>query len=109
MHQSSWEEAVVKTDIVDFIYKNIGCPRKIAALSVEQILCSIKEALASGENVQVVGFGRFHVRAKKERVGRDPSTGDEITIAARRVLSFKPSRRLKGVITGRRPDQGHLP
>ncbi|MBI5185917.1 MAG: integration host factor subunit alpha [Nitrospinae bacterium] len=92
---------MVKTSIVDYIYEKIGHPRKLAAISVEEIINSIKETLANGENIQIVGFGRFNLRKKNERTGRDPATGEEITISARQVLTFKPSRQLKDAVLRR--------
>jgi integration host factor subunit alpha len=59
---------------------------------------SIKETLARGEPVKISGFGNFVVREKKARVGRNPQTGRDIEISARRVLTFKPSQVLKDVL-----------
>ncbi len=89
---------MVKTDIVNFIYEKIGHQRKLATLSVEEIIGTMKSTLATGESIQVVGFGRFNIRQKKKRIGRDPTTGTEITISARKVLTFKPSRHLKEAV-----------
>lgn len=103
------EAKVVKTSIVNYIYEKIGHPRKLAAISVEEIINSIKETLANGENVQIVGFGRFNLRKKNERTGRDPATGEEITISARRVLTFKPSRQLKDAVLRRGRNKNKFP
>lgn len=92
---------MVKTSIVNYIHEKIGYQRKLAAISVEVIINAIKETLANGENVQIVGFGRFNLRKKKERIGRDPTTGEEILISSRQVLTFKPSRQLKDAILRR--------
>ena len=89
---------MVKSDIVNYIYEKIGYQRKLAVVSVEEILNVIKETLESEQNVQIVGFGRFNIRKKKERIGRDPTTGEEITISSRKVLTFKPSRYLKEAV-----------
>lgn len=96
---------MVKTSIVNHIYEKIGHPRKLAAISVEEIINAIKETLANGENIQIVGFGRFNLKKKKERIGRDPTTGEEIIISARQVLTFKPSRQLKDAISRRGRDE----
>ena len=61
---------------------------------------SLKETLQKGEKVKVSGFGNFLVRGKKERVGRNPQTGDQIKISARRVLTFRPSQVLKAMLNG---------
>ncbi len=89
---------MVKSDIVNYIYEKIGYQRKLAVVSVEEILNVIKETLEAEKNVQIVGFGRFNVKKKKERIGRDPTTGEEIVISSRKVLSFKPSRYLKEAV-----------
>lgn len=89
---------MVKTEVVNYIYQSIGLQKKIAVDSVEGIIEAMKETLSMGENIQIVGFGRFNVKTKKDRVGRDPSTGREIVISARKVLSFRPSRHLKEAV-----------
>lgn len=63
--------------------------------AVEATLEAIKEALKKGEKIQLVGFGSFQVRAKRARKGRNPQTGSEIVIAARKVLKFKPGKDLQ--------------
>jgi len=67
---------------------------------VESVLSIIKDVLADGETLKVSGFGSFVVKDKNDRRGRNPQTGEEITIDARRVLTFKPSAALKGAING---------
>jgi integration host factor subunit alpha len=58
----------------------------------------IKETLEKGEKIKISGFGNFVVREKRSRVGRNPQTGEEIEISARRVLTFKPSQVLRGAL-----------
>jgi DNA-binding protein HU-beta len=66
--------------------------------AVEATLDIIKKALHDGEKIQLVGFGSFQVRAKRARKGRNPQTGSEITITARKVLKFKPGKALHHVV-----------
>ncbi len=86
---------MTKADIVETIYEKVGLSKRESARIVDMIFEIIKGKLENGENVKISGFGSFTVRDKKARRGRNPQTGEEITIAARRVLSFKPSNVLR--------------
>ena len=86
---------MTKADIVETIYERVGFSKKESAELVETIFEVIKEALVRGEKVKFSGFGNFIVREKNARKGRNPQTGEEIQLAARRVLTFKPSLVLK--------------
>jgi integration host factor subunit alpha len=86
---------MTKADIVETIYEKVGLSKRESARIVDMIFDIIKGKLENGENVKISGFGSFAVRDKKARRGRNPQTGEEITIAARRVLSFKPSNVLR--------------
>ena len=86
---------MVKADIVDLVHEKVGFTKAEASEVVEAILQVIKETLQNGEVVQVVGFGSFTVRNKRERIGRNPKTGEEIKINPRKVLAFKPSQILR--------------
>jgi integration host factor subunit alpha len=89
---------MIKADIIDLVHEKIGFSRHEAADVVETTLDVVKEALQKGERVQIVGFGSFVVRPKKERVGRNPKTGEEIVIEPRKVLTFKPSKILRDMV-----------
>jgi len=65
---------------------------------VETVFSIIKKTLETGEKIKIAGFGNFVVKQKADRRGRNPQTGDTITIAARRILTFKPSQVLKNAI-----------
>jgi integration host factor subunit alpha len=86
---------MTKADMVELVYERIGVSKREAATVVESIFDIIKESLERGENVKISGFGSFNLREKKPRRGRNPQTGEEITISARRVLSFKSSNVLR--------------
>jgi len=86
---------MTKSDIVETVYQNVGFTKKRAAEVVNLILDTMKEALEEGEKVKISGFGNFEIREKDARKGRNPQTGQEITISERRVLTFKPSQVLK--------------
>jgi integration host factor subunit alpha len=89
-------KTLTKADFVESVYSRVGgLSRRDSAEIVDLLFESIKETLAEGEAVKISGFGNFVVREKKPRVGRNPQTGQDIEISARRVLSFKPSQVLK--------------
>jgi integration host factor subunit alpha len=88
---------MTKADLVDGVYEKVGgFSKKEASDAVEAVFDILKETLAKGEQVKVSGFGNFAVRHKARRIGRNPQTGQPITIAERNVLSFKPSQVLRG-------------
>ena len=89
---------MTKADIVEQIYEKVGFSKKESAELVERVFGLIKETLESGEKIKIAGFGNFVVKEKADRRGRNPQTGDEIIISARRILTFKPSQVLKSSI-----------
>jgi integration host factor subunit alpha len=91
---------MTKADLIELIYERIGFSKKEAAEAVETVLESIKASLEQGEVVKIVGFGNFVVRRKMARKGRNPKTGEEVTITPRQVVTFKPSQVLKNAVTG---------
>ncbi len=86
---------MTKADIVETIYEKVGFSRKESAEIVDLVFDMIKETLETGDKIKISGFGNFVVREKRPRKGRNPQTGDEIQISARRVLTFKPSQVLR--------------
>ncbi len=86
---------MTKADLVDLIYERVGSSRKEAGEVVEALFAIIRDSLRHGERVKISGFGTFAVSSKNARRGRNPQTGEPITIGSRRVLSFKPSQVLK--------------
>ncbi|MDY6857138.1 MAG: integration host factor subunit alpha [Thermodesulfobacteriota bacterium] len=86
---------MTKADIVESVYGKVGISQKESAEIVEMVLDIVKKTLEEGETVKISGFGNFSVREKRARRGRNPQTGEEIEITARRVLTFKPSQVLK--------------
>jgi len=83
---------MTKADIVDTVYEKVGgFSKKEAADIVETVFETAKKTLEKGEKIKISGFENFVVRDKRARSGRNPQTGQEITISARRVLTFKPS------------------
>jgi integration host factor subunit alpha len=86
---------MTKADLVERVFERIGSSRKEAAEVVEQVFEIIRENLCRGEKIKISGFGTFAVNLKHARRGRNPQTGETITIDSRRVLSFKSSQVLK--------------
>ena len=89
-----------KSELVAKVAEKAGVAKKDAEKSVNAVLESISETLASGEEVQLVGFGTFKVRERAERKGRNPQTGEEITIAATKVPVFRAGKSLKEAVAG---------
>jgi integration host factor subunit alpha len=94
--------AVTKDDIVARIHE-VGFTKKQSVDLVETLIEIIKGNLEKGEDVLVSGFGKFCVKAKKERRGRNPATGDDLILRGRRVITFKCSGKLRNKINGGTP------
>jgi integration host factor subunit alpha len=102
--QGAGKKAMTKIDLVEQVYAKVGSfSKKDAAEIVELVFDTIKQTLEKGEKIKISGFGNFVVRQKKARIGRNPQTGEEIEISARRVLTFKPSQVLKSLLNQDRP------
>ncbi len=89
---------MTKADIVEKIYEKVGFSKKESAELVETVFDLIKSTLEDGDKIKIAGFGNFVVKEKSDRRGRNPQTGEEITIVARKILTFKPSQVLKSSI-----------
>jgi DNA-binding protein HU-beta len=89
-----------KNTLIDRVSEAMQGTKKDAEMAVEAVLASITDALAKGEKVDLRGFGSFQVSGKKERQGRNPRTGETMTIAARNVAGFKPSKELSSRLNG---------
>ncbi len=89
---------MTKSDIVERIYEKVGFSKKESAELVETVFDLIKSTLEEGDKIKIAGFGNFVVKEKADRRGRNPQTGEEITIVARKILTFKPSQVLKAAI-----------
>ena len=93
---------MTKADIIESVYEQIGFSKREAADVVETLFETMKSTLEAGEKIKVSGFGNFVVRNKRARVGRNPQTGEVISISQRRVLTFKPSQVLKDALNDSR-------
>ena len=90
--------AMTKAVIVERVTTQCGCTRKEAIEYVETIFRIMKHTLEGGEEIMISGFGKFAVKQKNARRGRNPQTGESITLDPRKVLSFKPSPLLRKTI-----------
>ena len=89
---------LTKADIVAAIQRQSDCSKHESTAVVENLLAIIKKTLASGEDLMVSGFGRFCVRSKKQRKGRNPATGDDLMLRPRKVVTFRCSGKLRDKI-----------
>ena len=93
--------ALTKKDIVDQVQNQLGFQRNQSVEITETLLEIIKSSLQSGEDVLVSGFGKFCVNEKAERRGRNPATGSDMMLPARRVVTFKCSGKLRDKVNGK--------
>ncbi len=87
--------SLTKADIADRLFNEVGLNKREAKEFVDAYFEIIRQALESGENVKLSGFGNFQLREKNQRPGRNPKTGEEIPISARRVVTFRPGQKLR--------------
>lgn len=87
--------ALTKARMAEMLFDELGLNKREAKELVELFFAEIREVLAEGEDVKLSGFGNFVLRTKNERPGRNPKTGEEIPISARRVVTFRPGQKLK--------------
>ena len=91
---------ITRADLAEAVYRSVGMSRQEAGQLVESVLEELSDALARGETVKLASFGSLVVSAKGQRMGRNPKTGMDAVIAARRVMTFKPSYVLKDRVNG---------
>jgi integration host factor subunit alpha len=97
---------MTKSEIVAAVYGKVGgFSKKEAADIVELVFETVKETLGRGEKIKISGFGNFVLRDKRQRRGRNPQTGQPLTITERRVLTFKASQILKSILNPDDPEE----
>ena len=87
--------SLTKADMADRLFNEVGLNKREAKEFVDAYFETIRQALESGENVKLSGFGNFQLREKNQSPGRNPKTGEEIPISARRVVTFRPGQKLR--------------
>lgn len=90
-----------KTELIAAVAEKAGLTKKDVEKAITATLETIKEKVADGDKVQVIGFGTFEARTRKERVGKNPRTGEEVKIAAATVPAFKAGKAFKDVVSAK--------
>ena len=96
--------ALTKADLAEHLFNVLGLNKREAKELVETFFEAIRHALESGESVKLSGFGNYNLRDKKERPGRNPKTGEEIPISARRVVTFRAGHKLRSRVEKYTPE-----
>ena len=100
--------ALTKADMAERLFEELGLNKREAKEVVEQFFEEIRSSLESNEQVKLSGFGNFDLRDKRQRPGRNPKTGEEIPISARRVVTFKAGQKLKARVDVSMGEEGML-
>tara|TARA_Y100000996_G_scaffold379971_1_gene333573 strand:- start:1830 stop:2144 length:315 start_codon:yes stop_codon:yes gene_type:complete len=95
------EKTTTRSTLSEAVFKNVGLSRNESATLVDSVFGEILKSLIQGDDVKISSFGTFVVRQKKERVGRNPKTGQEVPITARSVVTFRASNVLKSKVNSR--------
>ncbi len=89
---------MTKAELADFLFEKVGLNKREAKDMVEAFFEEVRTSLEAGDSVKLSGFGNFQLRDKPQRPGRNPKTGEEIPITARRVVTFHASHKLKSIV-----------
>ena len=89
---------LTKAELADLLFEKVGLNKREAKDMVEAFFDEVRVALEKGDSVKLSGFGNFQLREKPQRPGRNPKTGEEIPITARRVVTFHASQKLKALV-----------
>jgi len=96
-------KTLTRLELGESLVREIGLSRSESSDLVEGVLAHISNTLVSGEIVKISSFGTFSLRDKKARVGRNPKTGEEVLVSARRVVTFRPGQKLKERVDKKQP------
>lgn len=99
--------ALTKAEMSEYLFDKLGLSKRDAKELVELFFEEIRRALENGEQVKLSGFGNFDLRDKNQRPGRNPKTGEDIPITARRVVTFRPGQKLKSRVENASPKDGN--
>ena len=100
--------ALTKADMAESLFNELGLNKREARELVDVLFEDLRAALVSGEQVKLSGYGNFDLRDKRQRPGRNPKTGEEIPISARRVVTFKAGQKLKARVDVSMGEEGML-
>ena len=93
------KSATTRSTLSEAVYRNVGLSRNESAMLLDSVFNEISKSLIDGHDVKISSFGTFIVRNKKERIGRNPKTGEEVPITARQVVTFRSSNVLKSEVS----------
>ncbi len=99
---------LTKAELAEQLFERVGLNKREAKAFVESFFEEVRACLEQGEEVKLSGFGNFQVRSKPQRPGRNPKTGEEIPITARRVVTFHASQKLKSMVEEHRGQTADL-
>ncbi|MBG2874484.1 integration host factor subunit alpha [Proteus alimentorum] len=97
--------ALTKAEMAENLFEKLGVSKRDAKDLVESFFEEVRRSLENGEQVKLSGFGNFDLRDKNQRPGRNPKTGEDIPITARRVVTFRPGQKLKSRVEGATPKE----
>ena len=92
------EKTTTRSSLSEAVFRNVGLSRNESSSLVDSVFSEILKSLIGGKDVKISSFGTFVVRSKKERIGRNPKTGEEVPISARNVVTFRASNVLKSKV-----------
>ena len=95
------DKTTTRSTLSEAVFKNVGLSRNESATLVDSVFSEILSSLINGDDVKISSFGTFIVRQKKERIGRNPKTGEEVPITARSVVTFRASNVLKSKVNSK--------
>ena len=95
------DKTTTRSTLSEAVFKNVGLSRNESASLVDSVFSEILSSLINGDDVKISSFGTFIVRQKKERIGRNPKTGEEVPISARSVVTFRASNVLKSKVNSK--------
>ncbi len=95
------DKTTTRSTLSEAVFKNVGLSRNESATLVDSVFGEILKSLINGDDVKISSFGTFVVRQKKERIGRNPKTGQEVPITARSVVTFRASNVLKSKVNSK--------
>ena len=102
------EKSTTRSSLSEAVFKNVGLSRNESANLVDSVFNEILSSLIQGDDVKISSFGTFVVRKKKERIGRNPKTGEEVPITARSVVTFRASNVLKSRVNSKNKNNKDL-
>ena len=98
-------KTLTRADLTETLHRDVGLSRTESADMVNSVLDLIADELVQGNTVKLSSFGTFMLRDKRQRMGRNPKTGQEVPITPRRVLVFRPSQVMKNIVNGLAPGE----